>query len=168
MQFAVLVKPSKMSCSTLIMFLPSTNILNLLLIEHSRKTTPTTGEAEQKKTIATIPYIKGTSERIARILRPFNISVAHKPTVTLRNTLTKVKDPTDTKTRIGTVYKVTCTECPATYIGETGRTLVVALKNISDQQRNKTWRIELWFIIWKQTIELIGREPLVWSLIVLR
>ena len=52
------------------------------VIEHSRKTTPTTGETERKKTIATIPYIKGTSERIARILRPFNISVAHKPTVT--------------------------------------------------------------------------------------
>ena len=98
------------------------------VIEHSRKTTPTTGETERKKTIATILYIKGTSERIVRILRPFNISVAHKPTVTLRNTLTKVKDPTDTKTRIGTVYKVTCAECPATYIGETGRTLDCRIK----------------------------------------
>ena len=49
--------------------------------------------------------------------------MGHKPTVTLRNTLTKVKDPTDTKTRIGTVYKVTCAECPAIYIGETGRIL---------------------------------------------
>jgi hypothetical protein len=39
-----------------------------------------------------------------------------------------VKDPTDTKTRIGTVYKVTCAECPATYIGETGRTLDCRIK----------------------------------------
>ena len=68
------------------------------VIEHSQKSTPTTGETERKKTIVTIPYIKGTSERIARILRPLNISVAHKPTVTLINTFTK--DPTDTKTRI--------------------------------------------------------------------
>ena len=82
------------------------------VIEHARKTTSTTGETERKKSIATIPYIKGTSERIARILRPFSISVAHEPTVTLRNTLTKVKDPTDTKTRIGTVYKVTCLNSP--------------------------------------------------------
>ena len=36
------------------------------VIKHSRKTTPTTDETERKKTIATIPYIKGTSERIAR------------------------------------------------------------------------------------------------------
>ena len=41
------------------------------VIEHSQKTTPAAGETEWKKTIATIPYIKGTSERIVRILRPF-------------------------------------------------------------------------------------------------
>jgi hypothetical protein len=100
------------------------------VIERSRKTTPTTGETEQRKTMHCnhIPYIKGTSERIAKILRPFNISVAHKPMVTLRNTLTKVKDPTDTKTRIGTIYKVTCAECPATYVGETWRTLDCRIK----------------------------------------
>ena len=42
------------------------------VIERSRKTTPTTGETEQRKTMHCnhIPYIKGTSERIARILRP--------------------------------------------------------------------------------------------------
>ena len=71
-----------------------------------------TGNTDQKKTIASIPYIKGTSERIARILRPFNINVAHKPTVTLRNTLMKVKDRIDAKPRKGTVYKVTCAEAP--------------------------------------------------------
>jgi hypothetical protein len=79
--------------------------------------------------------------------------------VTLRNTLTKVKDPTDTKTRIGTVYKVTCAECPATYVGETWRTLDCRIKEhkrSTEKQRRK------------QTIELIVREPLVWNLMVLR
>ena len=68
------------------------------VIEHSRKT-PATGNTDQKKTIAAIPYVKGTFERIARILRPFNINVTHKPTVTLRNNLMKVKDRIDAKTR---------------------------------------------------------------------
>ena len=54
--------------------------------------------------------------------------MAHKPTVTLRNILMKVKDPTDIKTRTGAIYKVTCAECPATYVGETGRTLDCRIK----------------------------------------
>ena len=43
-------------------------------------------------TTVTIPYIKGTSETISRILQPYNIRVAHKPTTTLRHLLTNVKD----------------------------------------------------------------------------
>ena len=39
-------------------------------------------------TTVTIPYIKGTSEAISRILQPYNIRVAHKPTTTLRHLLT--------------------------------------------------------------------------------
>jgi len=43
-------------------------------------------------TTATIPYIKGTSETIARNLQPYNICVTHKPITTLRQLLTNVKD----------------------------------------------------------------------------
>ena len=35
-------------------------------------------------TTVTIPYIRSTSETIARILQPYNIRVAHKPITTLR------------------------------------------------------------------------------------
>ena len=40
-------------------------------------------------TTVTIPYVKGTSETIARILQPYNIRVAHKPITTLRQLLRK-------------------------------------------------------------------------------
>ena len=43
-------------------------------------------------TTVTIPYIKGTSEIIARILQPYNIRVAHRPITTLRKLVTSVKD----------------------------------------------------------------------------
>ena len=43
-------------------------------------------------TTVTIPHIKCTSETISRILQPYNIRVAHKPTTKLRHLLTNVKD----------------------------------------------------------------------------
>ena len=53
--------------------------------EHIEINNPTT-------VTSTIPYIKGTSEIISRILRPYNIRVAHKLTTTLWHILTNVKD----------------------------------------------------------------------------
>ena len=72
-------------------------------------------------TTVTIPYIKGTSETISRILQPYNIRVAHKPTTTLRQLLTNVKDRDEPNNRQGAVYKIKCSDCQTSYIGETGR-----------------------------------------------
>ena len=43
---------------------------------------------------ATIPYIKGLSEAVRRILQKYNVRTAFKTTNTLGRTLTNVKDPT--------------------------------------------------------------------------
>ena len=40
----------------------------------------------------TLPYIRGNSETIARILQPYNIRAARKPITTLRRLLTNVQD----------------------------------------------------------------------------
>ena len=74
-------------------------------------------------TTVTIPYIKGTSETISRILQPYIIRVAHKPTTTLRHLLTNLKDRDEPNNRQGAVYKIKCSDCQASYIGETGRNL---------------------------------------------
>ena len=50
-----------------------------------------------------MPYIKGTSETIARILQPYNIRVAHKIITTLRQLLTNVKDKDESNDRQGAV-----------------------------------------------------------------
>ena len=78
-------------------------------------------------TTAAIPYIKGISENISRILQPFNIRVAHKPITTLRQLLTNVKDKDEQRNRQGAVYKINCSDCHASYIGETGRNLATRL-----------------------------------------
>ena len=65
-------------------------------------------------TTATIPYIRGTSVTIARILQPYNIRVAHKLITTLRRLFTKVKDKDKPEDRQGAVYKIKCCDCQAT------------------------------------------------------
>ena len=84
----------------------------------------------------TIPYIKGTSETIARILHPYNIRVAHKPITTLQHLLTNVKDKDEPNNRQGAVYKIKCTDCQASYIGETDRNLKTRLTEHKRVTRN--------------------------------
>ena len=60
---------------------------------------------------------------VARILRPYNISVAHKPITTLRRLPTNVKDNDKPEDRQGAVYKIKCCDCQATCIGKNGRKL---------------------------------------------
>ena len=78
-------------------------------------------------TTAIIPYIRGTSETIARILQPYNMHVAHKPITSLWRLLTNVKDKDKPEDRQGAVYKIKCCDCQASYIGETGRNLSTQL-----------------------------------------
>ena len=78
-------------------------------------------------TTATILYIKGISGNISRILQTFIIRVAHKPITTLRQLLTCVKDKDEPRNRQGAVYKINCSDCHASYIGETGRNLTTRL-----------------------------------------
>ena len=76
---------------------------------------------------ATVPYIRGTSETIARILRPYNTRVAHKPMFTLRRLLTNVNSKDEPEDRPGAVYKIKYSDCQATYIGETDGNLTMRL-----------------------------------------
>ena len=87
-------------------------------------------------TTVTIPYIKGTSETISRILQPYNIRVTHKPTTTLRHLLTNVKDRDEPNNRQEAVYKIKCSYCQASYIGETGRNLNTRLTEHKRATRN--------------------------------
>ena len=82
---------------------------------------------DSSNSYTTTPYIRGTSKTIACILRLYNIQVAHKPMFTLRHLLTNVKGKDKPEDRPGAVYKINCSDCQATYIGETGRNLTTRL-----------------------------------------
>jgi len=84
----------------------------------------------------TIPYIKGTSETISRILQSYNLRVAHIPATTLRLLLTNVKDRDEPNNRQGAVYKFKSSDCQASFIGETGRNLNTRLTEHKRATRN--------------------------------
>ena len=70
-----------------------------------------------------LPYAKGFSERIAKVLRGFNIKVAHRPIRTISNILKKPKDKIEKEATRGMVYKIKCKDCDCVYIGQTSRAL---------------------------------------------
>ena len=95
---------------------------------HRPTTTTEANDNTSRTTTATILYIKGISENISRILQPFNIRARsqtyhHTTSVTDLN----VKDKDEPGNRQRAVYKINCSDCHASYIGETGRNLTTRL-----------------------------------------
>eukprot|EP00061_Rhincodon_typus_P000566 g12070.t1 len=69
-------------------------------------------EQHQKdSTLITLPYIRNTSELTTRLLRQLGIRLAHKPTSTLRQVLTRTKNPLPTMDRTNVIYKIPCRDC---------------------------------------------------------
>ena len=75
-----------------------------------------------------LPYTHRVSEPIRRILSPLKIRKCFRPHRTLRNILTRVKDPTAPEDRAGVVYHIPCQVCTLTYVGQTDRTMTHRLK----------------------------------------
>ena len=75
-----------------------------------------------------LPYAKGFSEKITKVLRSFNIKVAHKPIRTISNILKKPKDKIEKEATRGIVYKIKCKDCDCVYIGQTSRALKSRVK----------------------------------------
>jgi len=75
-----------------------------------------------------LPYAKSFSERVANVLRGFNIKVAHKPIRTISNILKKPKDKIEKEASRGIVYKVKCKDCDCVYVGQSSRALKTRMK----------------------------------------
>ena len=62
--------------------------------------------------------------------------IGWKPITTLRHLLTNVKDKDEPNNIQGTIYKIECSDCQASYIGETGRNLNTRLTEHKRAPRN--------------------------------
>ena len=66
-----------------------------------------------------VPYIKGTSERVGKILKNYNIVLSNKASNTLHNKLSNSKEKQAFTDKTDVVYKIDCLDCDGVYIGET-------------------------------------------------
>ncbi|XP_072023472.1 uncharacterized protein [Amphiura filiformis] len=81
----------------------------------------------------TLPYLEGTSEQLRRVFKTAGVPTAFKPYRTLRQTLVSPTDKVDKLKQSGTVYEISCSDCDAMYIGETGRKLENGYLNINQR-----------------------------------
>ena len=68
-----------------------------------------------------LPYVKGTMERVARVMKRHRVPVTMRLVKILRMLLVHPKDQQEKEEIMDSVYKIPCGYCEKTYIGETGR-----------------------------------------------
>ncbi|UYV61846.1 hypothetical protein LAZ67_1006840 [Cordylochernes scorpioides] len=99
------------------------------------------------RAVCYLPY-SSFSVAISRILRPYGIQVYFNSppnlAALLRNPITKADAPNNPIHSTGAVYAVSCQDCPASYVGETGRT-ALCLKWL--QRRISTRRLRVFEIV---------------------
>ena len=80
---------------------------------------------------AVLPYIKGLTEPLERILKPCDIRVATKPLCTLQQLFPSPKDRPPPENQINVVYKINCSDCSWSYC-----TLAKPAEHLTQGERN--------------------------------
>ena len=102
----------------------STSFINHAMSPVQPKSTP----EQEYITTVTLPYVKGTSEQVRRIVGKVNIRVAFRIKTTIWSLLTSVKPAQSPLDKTGVIYSIPCKDCDKVCIVETGRTLNVRQK----------------------------------------
>ena len=75
-----------------------------------------------------MPYVRGISESLRRILAPLGIRLCSKPHQTVGQLLSGAKDRILDLDKPNVVYRVPCAGCAASYVGQTRRRLAQRLE----------------------------------------
>jgi predicted GIY-YIG superfamily endonuclease len=85
-----------------------------------------------------LPFIQGITDKIAKFLRKNNINTQFTTCGTIRQMMRSVKDNIN-RQNLKVVYKIDCS-CGKSYIGETGRSLKIRLKEHEADIKNERSR----------------------------
>ena len=104
--------------------------------------------ASQTQKYVSLPYVKGLSEKLSSILKPFNVKIAPRNTNDLSHLFKSAKDPTPKLETAHVVYNIPCIDCTANYIGTTKR----PLKNRIQEHKKDVYNPpEKWTALTKHT-----------------
>ena len=95
---------------------------------------------EKSKDMVTLPYVKGVTEPVQRILKHHEIATSVRPHQNIRRILVHPKDKVENSKKIECVYQIPCKSCNHTYIGKTGRTFGTRLELKKDIENITTRR----------------------------
>ena len=90
-------------------------------IHRKRRPAHSESKSQQTKIMTVVTYVQNLTEPIKRVLQQVGVGVAMKPVCVLSNIFCKPKDKVLDKEKSGLVYQISCCDCDAVYIGETGR-----------------------------------------------
>ncbi len=98
-------------------------------------TVPVDPDRTPSKGSITIPYVGPLSEAMARVIRKAGVSVHMRPFNTIRSKLVHPKDKVKKEDKSGIVYHIQCSDCEASYVGETERSLK---KRVAEHHRSSS------------------------------
>ena len=78
--------------------------------------------------IACLPYVRGVTEPLTRLLRKNGINVFTRPHKTQQQEFRSPKFRPPIELQANVVYKIPCADCSWNYIGETGRCFLTRKK----------------------------------------
>ena len=93
---------------------------------------------QESRGVVTLPYVRGVTERIQRVMKKHNISTPIKPYVKLRQLLVHPKDKIEPHNKCNVIYEIPCQSCNKTYIGETGRSFITRQKEHKKECEKET------------------------------
>ncbi len=93
-------------------------------------------EPKTNRSYAVLPYIKGLTEPLRRILKPHDIRVTTKPLRTLEQMFPSTKDRPVPENQTNVVYQINCSDCSWSYVGETGRAFITRKKEHEQNVKN--------------------------------
>ena len=85
----------------------------------------------------TIPFIPKVSEKFKSITRDLNLRLSYRSLNKLNGLIKTHKDTLPNLNKKNVVYKINCSDCDASYVGQTGRQLHTRISEHRNQIRHK-------------------------------